>query len=555
MRAVALLSAWKIRNAFRTTFSDPRKLGPLLFFTICVTITLALFGVGISQAPSGSQDGKTIDPVVLRAGTTFCMILLGLAVIDGGLGDSLLAFPLPDVDYLFPSPISRKIVLAYKLPALTFGAVFFGGFVLVLFSTLTRFAQPGGAHVGNISPPSWVAPLSLVSSVGIYFNLAMWVSVRIRNRGKIHLGLIGAFLTFGACLGVLWWLRGSNAVVAVLESDWIRTIFKPSSLASDVLVAGFCHRPAMDLVEWLLIGYVLSLVPMFLSNANWYEQSIVSSERISMIRQAARGGFSSLMAAKSANFKHKAARTYTVPPFGQGAFALFWAHLCAATKRPFTNFVAPLLGGLALGSLGGVANINNSEIVGLGFLLLAGLASYSTMAFMQIARTASEGAIRRRELLSPLPKKGWQSVAANLAVPVMAFDLFCFGCALSYGSLRAPDARLVVFGFLVFMPLRTAARMTLQYVIVLGYPDLADKMQQVLSVGVYMILTTPFLFAEVVFCIPALYFQSMWLGFVTLSLLQIPFIVFLLFIAGKAAEKAVATGEPINLFQLFRSRA
>lgn len=554
MRAIALLSLWKVKNTLRTTLSDPRKIGPLIFFSVCMGISLVLFGVGLSENPGGEVTGRTLNSETLRAATTFSMILLGLAVIDGGLGDNLLAFAMPDVDYLFPSPISRRTVLAYKLPALTFGSVFFGGFVLVLFTALTKFAHAEESVVGHAYAAGWVAPLALFCSVGIYLNLAMWISVRILNRSKLHIWLLACFTLFGIGLALIWWIQGSRSVVSILQSSWLRTLFRPSSLASDVLVAGFCHQDATTPLCDLLIGYAASFVPMFLANSNWYEQSIVSSERVSRFRQAAKGGFSAIMAAKSTTFRHKAAREYTVPRFGTGAMALYWAHLCASAKRPYSNFVAPFVGGVALGALGAAANTNSSEIEGIGFGFLAGLAAYATMAFMQIARTASEGAIRRRELLSPLPISGWQSVAANLAVPIMAFLMFCLGATSGYCIPNAPLSGVVGFAFCVLLPLRTAARMVLQYVIVLGYPDLADKLQQVLSVGVYMVLTTPFLLVEILFCMPALLFQSIWLGLITLSLLQIPFIAFLLLIAGIGAERAVATGEPINLFQIFRMR-
>ena len=549
MRAIALLSAWKFRNALRTLFTDPRKLVPffVLILIVIAMVTLASIDLGKSN-PTLTHDH--LDPRAFSVGATLCLILLGLSFIDAGMGDGLLALGMADVDYVFPSPISRRIVLAFRLPALMFSALFMAGFVLMAFSLATQVAKPQWVHPGHTLPPGWAPPLALFLSGGIYMNIAMYISVRFNDRKTFHRLLIAAVFAIGGLLGLLGWLKGLGAVESVVESRWVWWAFLPSSLACESLVAGYSYQPVLAPLGWLAVGYFVSLIPVFTSNANWYEQSIVSTERVTKYRQAARGGYSSLMAAKASSIKRSNAKAYTISPFGQGAVALFWAHLCAALKKPFGNFVGPLLGGIGAGLISALAISANKDTEGIGFSALLGIAFYCSMGFLATAKAACESSVRRRELLSPLPIAGWKSVVANLGVPFLTVLLFFVGCGVTYAIARAPSWPLVLFAFGLGLPLRMGARMVLQYIVGLAYPDVADKIQQFFAVGVYAIATSPFLIAEVVLCIPGLIFHSLWILFAALTLFQVPLIALLLFLAGKATERAVATGEPVRLLGL-----
>jgi hypothetical protein len=366
---------------------------------------------------------------------------------------------------------------------------------------------------------------------------------------------MGFVFAVGGVLGVVGWVYGLGTVEAVVESPWVWWIFLPSSLACESMIAGYSFHPALQPIGWLVLGYAVSLIPLFTSNANWYEQSIVSSERVSAIRQAARGGYSSLAAAQAASLKRTSTKEYTVKPFGQGAMALLWAHLCAAMKRPLGNFIGPTLGGIGAGVFASLATSAHKDTENLGFGVLFGIGMYCSMGFMASAKTACEAAIRRRELLSPLPIPGWQAVAANLGVPFVTGFLFFVSIAISYAFTRAPSWPLIAFGFGVGLPLRLAARMILQYIVGLGHPDATDKIQQFFAIGIYAMATSPFLAMEAILCIPGIFFHSLWVIFITLAIFQIPLTAFLLFLAGKASERAIASGEPVRITSLILKRS
>lgn len=546
MRPLALMSWWKLRNSLRTLLTDPRKLIPLLFIggsMLCSFGSMFL----TTMAPRPASMLQTVDPGMLHAVTALAMVAVGVIVFNIGLGDNLIAFGMPDVDYVFPSPISRRAVMAYRLPTLTWGALMSGGLIVLMYSMFFRISGAQLPHMGSTPAPPGSTLLIATLCVGIYLNVALYLAIRVKNRELWHKILTGALLAFLIGVGVVWWQIGAIPAERLIGSDWVRWPLLPSTLASDAIYNCVAHEPIGRPLVGLAIGYALSLAPLLLTRINFYEQSIASSERVSALRTAAKGGYASLMAARAANYKHKASRDFTIAPFGQGAMALFWAHLAAAAKKPWATFATPLVGGVVAGILGAEANRVQT---GLGVGAIAAAAFYASIGFLAAGKTASEAAIRRRELLSPLPIPSWQSVAANLGVPFMIVTLFACGATVAYALDGGAMPGMVAFGLLLLFPLRTMGRMTLQYGLVLNFGDLADKVQQLMSGLVYYLAATPLAIAEFIICIPAIVLRSPWIAIIGVTLLNVPILIGMLALVGKAAARAVASGEPVSLWSM-----
>ncbi|AIE84949.1 putative ABC exporter domain-containing protein [Fimbriimonas ginsengisoli] len=546
MRAIALLSFFKLRNSLRTAFTDPRKLIPLIILVGFFGLSIFVGSFGGGGAPP-SQNAATLNPTALRVVATLTIILLALATVDSGLGDALLALSRADVDYLFPSPVSRRVVLAYRLPSLLFSALFQGFFLLFAFKMATNMVTPSARDMGPEVSPGWVPTAALALCVGTYLNLALFVAMAAPSRQVIRKYHTAGIIGFALIMAAIGWQKGWAGMSAAVDSAFIRILFFPVTLASDALVSFAFHRPTGASIGWLLLAYLGSFIPMFATNANWYEQSIVSTDRIASFRKAAQGGYASMMAAKAQTHQHRARREYTIRPFGEGAVALFWAHLCAAGKRPTANFITPLLIGVGIGLF---AAATQAQDAAMAYVVLGVMCLYGSMLFLGAARTASEAAVRRRELVAPLPIRGWESVSADLAVPMVSLLLFSFGTSAVLLVARVAYMPLVVFGLLVLFPLRTAARMALQYTLVLGYPDFSDKLQQLLGQFAYWLFAAPLIAGEIVLCLPAIFLKSLWLGAVTLAAFEGGLVFLLVALAGKASERAVATGEPVRIFSI-----
>lgn len=550
MRAVCLLTFWKFKNSLRTLFRDPRKLIPFLVLVLVFGMSVAGYGLLISEGNAFRRGHVEVAPswsMIFLA-----MIATGFLVLDTGFNDGLLAFPMSDVDYLFPSPISRRAVIAYRLPALLFSVLFLGGTALFMVRFLTQTFTSGTPGTPPPFPPG-VTIWAVFIGVGTYMNLATAFAMRMPERRGMRKFLWIAFLVLALAAALLRWQGGHRALEAATTALPLRILFLPSALITQVMVDSQMHRAVVTPMLWLGFLYALSFVPIFTTDSNWYEQSIANSERFSRLRAAAKGGYASLAAAKAVEAKPRRRRTegYTVRPFGQGTMALFWAHLSAAAKRPFLNFGAPLLVGISAGAAGGVFGAAFPSGAGQGMLMP--LVIYANILFLGSAKTASEAAIRRREILVPLPIGGWQSVAANLGVPAISGTLFFTCSGLAYMVFGAPEWPLVGFGLAVVLPIRLVTRMILQYIVVLAYSDFADKTQQFLAQFVSYLLNLPLLVLEVIVCIPAFVLHSFWIGLGALLVLECILLPILLAAAGRASDRAIAAGEPVGFWRLMRA--
>lgn len=549
MRAIALLSLWKFKNSLRTLFSDPRKLVPVLF-AVGLFSFFMLMSSFAGEPPSSKMAAMKLSPDYFEGAIKLGMLFVVYGVLSYSLGDGLLALGRPDVDYVFPSPVSRRAVLVLKLPAILFGTMFQTVFLLFAFRMATKtFLMASAAYMGQTISPVWLGPFAVVLAVASYLNFGLFIAIQFPNRRSFRFGLAAIFFGLAAFLGWTVWKQGISPAVALFDSPFIQIPFWPAMLAGDTMFATSFHRPVGPELAYLGLVFLVSLVPMFLSNANWYEQSVVSTERMATLRQAAKGGSAAVMAARAEKFKHRSNRTYTVKPFGQGAGALFWAHLCSAGKRALTNFGLPFVIGIVIGGVGATVSYFERNA---GPFLTIGMLLYGSFGFMASARTGSEAAIRRRELVAPLPLPAWQVVAADLGVPVILMFLTCLGAAIAYTIGGGSYGAYVLYGALILYPIRTASRMILQYVMVLGYPDFADKVQQFVSQFAYWLMASPLIMIEAILCVPAILLQSIWLGLIVLTLFEIALGAALLALAGKASSRAVATGEPVRVLSLLR---
>ncbi|HWD41280.1 MAG TPA: putative ABC exporter domain-containing protein, partial [Fimbriimonas sp.] len=476
------------------------------------------------------------------------LIALVLAVLDQGFGDGLLAFAPSDVDYVFPSPISRRIVLLYRVPRLIFNAFFLAAIPLMLYFSFSRVLLIQSNMREFSRGPS---TLAIVLCTGFYLNVALLVAVRVVDRTNWRRCLLAAAVLMGAVLGLTYLARGLDGFVGLALSAPLETAFLPVTLTMHVLRSQLTGVSSGHAGAYLAALYAVSFVLVFLTDTNFYEQSIVSSERFAALRAAAKGGVASVMAARATMRRQRSFRGYSLPPFGQGAGALLWAHLCAAWKRPFFNFGFAFLGSIVAGLIG-VGAGRDQPAVGYGVLYF--LAFYASIGYLTSARTAAESAIRRRDLISPLPLPAWQVVAANLSVPTITALLFGLGAGITCVLLHFSHPGYVAFALIVIFPIRVLSRMLVQYVTLLAYPDLSDRIQQVFSQFVAYLLFIPLVVVEGVLILPGILLQSPSLALGALLVTDCLFVWLLLYLAGKASAKAITTGEPVSLSVIFRGR-
>jgi hypothetical protein len=298
--------------------------------------------------------------------------------------------------------------------------------------------------------------------------------------------------------------RGGFDCLALLERSPIVWIpMYPCKILADVFAAPITGRPTGGAVAQLLVFCLAALAILLTRTEDYYEATLTGSERVARIRAAARqGSFAGILAARAQDRTHSMkdqGRPYTLPLFGRGAGALFWAHLCAASKRPIPNFAVPFAGGAAV-SLG-ITIWAAPSMAG----LVAGADAYVTWLYLMVAtRTAFRQCAQLGSLVRPMPLPAWKIVVADVAPTVLTSSLFSWGAALPLLVPRGGDTGLIAAALVFIAPMVICPLALVMYVIALWYPSAEDKMQQLLSGLVSMALLactalvlTPFILVPV----------------------------------------------------------
>jgi hypothetical protein len=497
MRAVLLLTAWQIKNALRSSLTDPRRLVPLLGVVIVFAMQIVnglVLAAFRPPMPSAFARFLTEHVDLIGGGVFLLLLLMIVGLIDYGLSEGFLAFTLADVDYLFPAPIPRRAVLAYRLAGVTLVSFYRGSFLfaMIWWYGLTQVALYRGGPGAAL-----VSVAALFFCLGGYTNLALVMKLVF---GFGRLALLRRWLTVLLVLGIAalafaaW--RYGVATVLKLAQHWVpAALFYPCRLASDAVVAPLTGHMGWVPTGELLLFYLLTLTVVFSRDVNFYEASLAGSERIARISEARREhNWSALFAIQAEGRRRKTdGRLYTIPAFGRGAGALFWAHMAAAAKRPFANFWLPLLGGPAL-SVGTGLWVPHEAV-----FLVSGLAGYLLFILMMSGAPAFRQTLLRQGLVRPLPLDDWQVVLADVLPRVLPASLFALSAGFSLLATRAPFVEYGAFLLVVCAPPAVLWLCLLQYTVATWYPNAQDKLQQMLSgiislflSGLTLLLALPF---------------------------------------------------------------
>jgi hypothetical protein len=482
---IARLAWWQLRNSLRAGLTNPRKLIPILFLAAMLTLqvgVVAIFGGAghVRVSPLSAPLAERLPQI--QAGFFIFLALAALSILEAGFGEGFLSFSLADVDYLFTAPVGRKWVLAYRLATKTLAAFFQLG--MLFYFTIWQLGRviPLGALTHWAGLPALVA---LLFCLGGWTNLA-FVLKMVFDFGR--LATLRRLLTV-AILGVLavvafaFWRGGMAGAAEMGRAALPVALFYPCQLAAAVLTA----PTAQDfgpLLGQLAAFYLLTLALLFSRNEPFYEASLEGSYRAARFLQAAREqNFAAIFAIGDEKRRRPARRRYTVPPFGRGAGALFWANLAAAAKRPVVNGFGPLLLGLAIPP-GVAAFAPRRELA----WITAVLVGYLLFLMLATATNTLRGVLARMPLVRLLPVPTWKIIVAEVGPPTLICSLFPVAAGLSLAAMDAPRARLIGACYAGCAPVLLAWLLLLSLLVVLWYPDPQDRLQRLLAGLVFMFL-------------------------------------------------------------------
>jgi len=489
MRAIGLLAVMQLRNAFRTTFTDGRKLMPLLFFA--ALFALQIWGTSLIQglrAPIRAQaaDFLLANLPTVQSSTFLILLLMAVGNLDFGFSTGFLHFNMADVDYLFPSPVRPKAILAYRLASKTVVTFFQAAFLFAFF-----FWGPIQAVAGERT--SWLGGAIALGAIflclGGYANLALWLKLAFGFGGLVRLrpALLVAVTLFGGYLLLTYWQQGVEGMLGIARSPTASVLFFPCRVAADAVVAPLLGSGGAGLVGPLAAFYLVTLAMVFLRNDAFYEASLEGSEKAARLLQAARelnwGAILHLPEFTRRSSQSDDDLRGGATGFGRGGWTVFLAHVTAAGRRPVANVVLPVLGGVLLSTACTLAFSPRMSAA-----MVGALGGYLLFVFTIGGITTFRQALARHPLIRPLPLKDWQVVVSDVAPRIVLLSLFAISAAFAVLMTDGRQARQVAFSLAVFAPAALVPLNLIQYALALWYPNAQDKLHQLVGgmIGVFV---------------------------------------------------------------------
>lgn len=367
------------------------------------------------------------------------MLLFGLWLLGAvtSAGEAALYFSAAEIDLLFPAPLGRRALLAYKMlgtipGALLFATLSFAPVALILDSAAATWA---GFALGLM----FVSALNLCTQL-----IAQLVSTRIVERARVWL-LVACGVLVGAGLwqalgevGASWW----SLFRAFPHTDAGSVLLAPFSVFAYVMT----KKDVFERVAWAALGLVLIAVAWSIAltlDANYTERAVRVSQRIaSRLRRMASGTATGLPS------DVPLARSGLVRlPWFAGAGPLAALQL-AQLRRAGRNLVWVALGTALLTAA--LLSTSGGKHGSAGPLLTA--LAYMTFLATTHVPMAFRGDSRHLEILKTLPVRPLPLVLGQLAVAVLVVWAFQWACLVAMALAYPEDRSSLFLGGLFALP-------------------------------------------------------------------------------------------------------
>lgn len=321
MNAVLFLATRQLKNFVRQTVHHPGR----LITSLASLGLIAWMFVDLTLHPRTT--GSVTDIRVLEGLFLAWLLLLGTLTLTTSLKSGSAVFRMSDVNLLFVSPTSPRLILVYGL-ARQMGTTLLGFFFMLFYC----------GSLTNSFPITPTGVLLLVVMTVFYTILVQVVSMLAygmirgepRRRAAVQ-GGIYAFITLMVLTALVPFVKGGGTVSAAYAAAGYRSLeYFPlvgwAKGAVFALIEGDSRRAALY-GALLLASFLLCILLFLKSTPDYYEDVLEKAEKTFALRQAKKEkrGFASASAPKKVG-KSGLGR-------GWGANAFFYKHLCEAHRR------------------------------------------------------------------------------------------------------------------------------------------------------------------------------------------------------------------------------
>lgn len=494
MKPLLYLEYKQIINSIRNTTRSPRRLIPVLIFSACI-ISWIFQNIFLFSGAYGNFGPRRNAAYQMLSGIPVDWIKLGvflffsvgsIAILYNAFSNGLLIFSIPQIDFMFPTPISRRKVLLIKLikDYIKYG-------IYVAFFFIFAGSPLFGALNVRVFPAGFVSIAAVIGLLLTVINLANTINIvftfayeRLKQAGIIVKLLLVAPLALAVIIGVLVYYTsgGSDAgFLSIAKLPIISIIFAPANWASTLFLAPFLGVSSDGWLElamlWVLAG--VSFLLLMSRKENIYEPSIAISIRRAKYKSALKSGdYLSLRADKLRAKGDVHSGSSSIPPFGRGAVALVWKNLLIRYRMSKKQLALMLILPILLIYL--IKHYVGSEFDDIlryaPAILVYIILILSNMASMDI-RTE----LKHANILKSMPIAAWKLILAQiLSITTYLCAGICVFALLMWAML--PQTRNDIMFFCIIVSFSLAfVNVSAISIACLLYPDTKDMSQNYLT--------------------------------------------------------------------------
>lgn len=503
MRPILYRVHRQIVNYFKMIVRSPKRLIPVLLALLgLMQVSLTwIFGARYQRMPAGMPKihlDLPMESIWVAAFVLLSLILVG-AVLKA-FRESPLTFDMAQVDFEFPTPIPRWVILLWKLLGLYVKtAVFVFYFAFILFAVAPTLRMLIGAEAGP-SPGIALAALTLFVITLVNLSVVINLVATYRSGGTWWLssvirGVALAILAFTIGLGAFYYFRTGDPLVSIVQAvrnPALTILLMPAAWTADLALsplAGWQGRYALELLAMVaLAGGTLVLAVS--RKENPFEPSIERSTRMASAKAAVRSGGLGGYRAEMMKERYKRMKPKGgIRPFGRGATAILWKNLNTQIRESGSAalaFIAIVAVALIVPRVVLHGQANGRLVGGIVAGVLAYLAFLTSSMFISMSLRAD---LKQANMLKPMPIPSWQLLLAEVGNITLQYTVLIWVIVgmtiVIYGG--STGKWVILCGLL--LPFATNAVACAQLPVIMLYPKWEDTAQQQISMMISMLVT------------------------------------------------------------------
>ena len=484
MTTLLYLELRQIANYARITLRSPKRLIPAI---LMMTWVLMFLGPQLLFRLVGPRHPVTLlsftmppqIPIALFAILSIVM----LYKVHKSFSESMVTFPLADIDFLFPTPISRRTILGLRLLGLYARVGLYVLFFAFIFGIQLSMFAPTSIGI-SVSCVVLILFVVFIVNICTTINLVAtfrearkwWLSYAVRWTADGLLIFVAGKLIFG-------YLQTGNlaeSAAQTMNHPLVTALLLPAKWTADLMLSPFTGwAPGIGGELLGMCALAIGSLALVLSrNENPYEPSLMVSARAAAIRSAVRRGGWGRLRAEMQKFRPQKARAAGgVPPFGRGAIVLVWKSLNITMRTSGRALIAvPFIGALLLGGLRFALpnEFGLKEVQGFATVLVAYLLFISSTIMLHSFRAD----LKQANILRPMPIPAWQVIAVQGIHSTLISTAIAWIVLILISVFYGFEARSPLTIAVLALPFAAYASLCWQAVAAVIYPNPEDPTQQ-----------------------------------------------------------------------------